>query len=72
MKGLKNDVASISYYSTLTRTISTLYEDLRKMIEAKEYVDYIPDAWAGLIKVMCVCACARMCVHVCACICVCM
>lgn len=51
MKGLKNDVASLSYYSLLTNTISTSYDSLKKTIETKEYTDYIPDAWAGLIKV---------------------
>ena len=51
MKGLKNDVASLSYYSSLTNTVSASYEDLRKTVETKEYTDYIPDAWAGLIKV---------------------
>ena len=52
MKGLKDDVASLSYYCLLTNTISTSYDSLRKTIETKEYTDYIPDAWAGLIKVM--------------------
>ena len=52
IKGLKDDVASLSYYSSLTNTISVSYENLRKIVETKEYTDYIPDAWAGLIKVM--------------------
>ena len=51
IKGLKTDVVSLSYYSSLTNTISTSYENLRKTVESKEYTDYIPDAWGGLIKV---------------------
>lgn len=51
MKGLKSDVASLAHYSSLTNTISLSYQDLRKTVETEEYTDYIPDAWAGLIKV---------------------
>ena len=44
---------SLLRYSSLTNTVSLSYEDLKKTIEAEEYADYIPDAWAGLIKVNC-------------------
>ena len=44
---------SLLHYSSLTNTVSLSYEDLKKTIEAEEYADYIPDAWAGLIKVDC-------------------
>ena len=44
-------MASLSHYSLLTYTICLSFEDLKKTIDTKEYMDYIPDAWAGLIKV---------------------
>lgn len=64
MKGLKDDVVSLSHYSSLTNVISLSYEDLKKTIEAEEYADYIPDSWAGLIKV----AMANMYVLLCCCV----
>lgn len=50
-------MSSLSHYASLTYAISLSYEDLKKSIEAEEYVDYIPDAWAGLIKVTIVYCC---------------
>ena len=62
MRGLKDDVASLSHYSSLTNAVSLSYKDLKKTIEAEEYADYIPDSWAGLIKVAMATVYALLCV----------
>ena len=50
--GLKEDLDSLAYYALLTNTISLSYQGVRKTVESTEYTDYIPEAWAGLIKVI--------------------
>jgi len=50
--GLKEDLDSLAYYALLTNTISLSYQGVRKTVESMEYTDYIPEAWAGLIKVI--------------------
>jgi len=49
--GLKEDLDSLAYYALLTNTISLSYQGVRKTVETEEYADYIPEAWAALIKV---------------------
>ena len=50
--GLKEDIASLAHYALLTNTVSLSYQGIRKTVETKEYADYIPEAWTGLIKVI--------------------
>jgi len=53
--GLKEDLTSLAHYALLTGTVGLSYQGVRKTVETKEYADYIPEAWVGLIKVMMKC-----------------